>query len=254
MKPLGLLKILRLVLKIVAGKPIHLGQLTERDASESFPIATSSIPIPNQNMMTSIGAESTSSFLSAGETWANLITDLAVPQASILDIGCGCSRVARFLAGNPKISRYIGFDTIKVLIDWSKTFVLPHCIGAFEYHHIDIYSEAYNPKGYLKASEITFPAADNSINLVFAASLFTHLLEEDAQHYLLETERCLKHSGYALVSILTPKRKEAGYSGNEFRVEAQIPYFVSMIEKANMKLQKDFGDVNGQRILLLQKA
>jgi SAM-dependent methyltransferase len=254
MKPLRLLKILRLGLKVATGKPIHLGQLTERDASESFPIATSIIPIPNQNMMTSIGAESTSSFLSAGETWANLITDLAVPQASILDIGCGCSRVARFLAENPNISRYIGFDTIKALIDWNNTFILPHCIGNFEYHHIDIYSEAYNPRGHLNASEITFPATDSSIDLVFAASLFTHLLEEDAQHYLLETERCLKHSGYALVSILTPNRTKEGYSGNEFRVETQISYFVSMIEKANMKLQKDFGDVNGQRILLLQKS
>jgi len=66
-----------------------------------------------------------------------------------------------------------------------------------------------------------FPTDDYAINLAFAASLFTHLLENDASHYFSKIRRCLKPNAKALISIHTTEQKVERYSGNEFRVEVQ---------------------------------
>lgn len=231
----------------------HLGQVSPADADQSHQITTSNIPVPNQNLMSSTGAENTELYLAIGKTWANLISDLTAENSSVLDIGCGCGRVARFLAEDTDIKNYIGFDTIAGVIDWNQKFIVPYSRGKFDFRHLDIYSKAYNPQGLLKASEVRFPADDCIIDLAFAASLFTHLLEKDASHYLAEISRCLKHNGKALISIHTTDQLDERYSGNEFRMEVQEAHFLTMAENADLSLIKSLGIINGQMIWLFQK-
>lgn len=250
----GLIATTRYAIRRVIGSSDHLGRVSADDARQSYPIESSEIPVPNLELMKSIGADSVKDFLFAGELWSNLLEKHFTTSTSVLDIGCGCGRVARFLAENPKIESYIGFDTIKALIDWNNEYIIPHCAGSFEFSHMDIYSKAYNPTGVLRASQIVFPAKCQSIDIAFAASLFTHLLENDAQHYLSEIFRVLKPGGHAFLSILATNEKKVAYTGNEFRIEALPSHFKSMAAKAGLTLFEDLGDINGQRIFVFQKS
>ncbi|MFK7864890.1 MAG: class I SAM-dependent methyltransferase [Pseudohongiellaceae bacterium] len=253
-KTLGFLGAVKYVFeRVLKNSQPHLGQIDSADAEQSQKLPASEIHLPSQKLMESIGASDAASFLEIGETWANLIFGLAIDQARVLDIGCGCGRIARFLAPNEHIKSYVGFDTINALIEWNHRFILPHCRGDFHFKHLDIYSKAYNPKGQLHASQVSFPAADNSIDIAFAASLFTHLLEKDAIHYLDETMRCLKPGGMALISIHVVRSTKARFSGNEFRMEVEENHFVKLAEKAGLTLKKNLGDVNGQTICLFEK-
>lgn len=240
--------------KLFSLSPQHLGQLRLDDAKQAQKITGSNIPVPNDRLMRSIGADNVDIFLSIGATWANLIAESTADNSTILDIGCGCGRTARFLAENPAVERYIGFDTLATVIDWNRKFILPYCVGEYEFHFLDIYSKAYNPTGKLNASEISFPTNNSVVDLAFAASLFTHLLENDARHYLSEIVRCLKHDGKALVSIHCASQLGENYGGNEFRVEVQEEHFLKMAENAGLCLIRNFGDISGQVIYLFQKG
>src|SRR6266480_5683811 len=62
-------------------------------------------------------------------------------------------------------------------------------------------NQHYNPTGRYKASEYTFPFADESFDFAVLCSLFTHMLAEDVEHYLCEVARVLKTGGRCLISF-----------------------------------------------------
>jgi SAM-dependent methyltransferase len=113
-------------------------------------------PLPNVSLMDSIGAESLEKFFIVGEGWASLLARYLTHGATVLDIGCGCGRTARFLLLRPDI-RYIGFDIFKPAIDWANEHVVPLTGGRFRFEHFDGYSAHYNPRGNLKAAQFAFP-------------------------------------------------------------------------------------------------
>lgn len=170
----------------------------------------------------------------------------------VLDIGCGCGKTARFLAKHPLISSYIGFDTIEPSIMWNRNFI-SSCRNNFVFYHSDVHSEAYNPDGKLKCTDVTFPVATGSVNLAFAASLFTHLFEEDSAHYLSETAISLAPNGKALLSIHAADSKSDTYSGDEFRTVIEHDHFVSMASTAGLRYLHRLDNVAGQQVYIFEK-
>lgn len=119
----------------------------------------------------------------------------------VLDVGCGVGRMAmpltRYLR-DP--GSYEGFDIVPAGIDWclqKVTSRYPH----FRFRVADVYNKAYNPQGRHKASEYRFPYEDESFDFVFAVSIFTHVLPEDAANYVAETARVLRPGGRCLATF-----------------------------------------------------
>ena len=102
----------------------------------------------------------------------------------------------------------------------------------------------------MKSTQVRFPAEDGSIDLAFAASLFTHLLEPDARHYLRESARVLKKTGLLVASIHVETPAGEAYAGRENRIDVEKPYFVAMAREAGLALKEDFGTVCGQEVLV----
>ena len=54
-------------------------------------------PLPDVSLLDTIGASSLENFYLAGEAVAHLVNRRLPDGGTILDIGCGCGRTARFL-------------------------------------------------------------------------------------------------------------------------------------------------------------
>lgn len=209
------------------------------------------IPFPSDELIRSTGPTSLEMYLIGADTQFQLVSRFLPPNPSVLDIGCGTGRIAHLLTTIHGI-RYTGFDVLPRSIQWCKNTIGALFGDQMRFEHYDGYSKAYNAAGTVKPSEYRFPAENESIDLAFAFSVFTHLLEEDACHYLAETHRCLRPSGLALFSIHNNPAPGSKFSGDEHRIDIATEYFVEMAANAGLELVEDIGDICGQDTLLLR--
>jgi SAM-dependent methyltransferase len=117
------------------------------------------------------------------------------PTDRVLDIGCGIGRMARPLAGflEPTGS-YDGFDVNPGGIAWcAQRYGGDH--PNFSFAVADLFNSRYHPAGAQPAAEFTFPYADGSFDFALATSVFTHLLEGEAERYLGQAARTLAPGG-----------------------------------------------------------
>jgi len=114
---------------------------------------------------------------------------LGVKVKSYLDFGCATGRVIRhFGAAEPGIKTY-GCDINRMHVDWCAKY-LPENITVFQNHSIP-----------------TLPLPDNSIDMVSAFSVFTHI-EAFETSWLMELRRILKPGGIAWLTVHSEKTFE----------------------------------------------
>jgi SAM-dependent methyltransferase len=197
------------------------------------------------------GPASLDRFLVVGDAWNQVVSRFIVrPGSRLLDIGCGCGKLARYMATNPFVANYVGFDAMREGVEWCQNFISPLAGRRFDFHYYDIHSETYNSKGTMRASDVVFPAEDRSVDVVVAASVFTHLLEDGAKHYLSETQRVLDVRGRAVVSIHTAPPPGIPYFGDEGRIDVDVGYFAQLASGSGLRVVEDMGDICGQRTLI----
>jgi SAM-dependent methyltransferase len=139
-------------------------------------------------------------FKQTGDDFLALFREIAdlEPDERVLDVGCGIGRMARplvgFLDGG---GSYDGFDINPVGIGWCQTRYPDN----FRFVLADLYNRRYNPTGRGKAIDFAFPYPDESFDLAILTSVLTHLLEDEAEHYLAEVARVLDEGGRAVATF-----------------------------------------------------
>jgi SAM-dependent methyltransferase len=118
------------------------------------------------------------------------------PADRVLDIACGCGRVAlplsRYLT---TAGSYEGFDISESSIDWCQQHIHRHHEN-FRFQLVHVAGNSSNPEDTRPpAAEFRFPYPDKGFDLVFAGSIFTHLLPDGATRYLDEVARVLDSGG-----------------------------------------------------------
>lgn len=135
------------------------------------------------------------------------------PQHTVLDIGCGCGRVARHVLPRLPDGAYVGADVDARAVAWCERHLRTRHPRA-RFLHIDAYNSIYNPRSRQRASEYRFPLADGSVDRITLSSVFTHMLPEDVDHYLDEMARMLRPGGRAYVgAFLLNAERRGGSSG-----------------------------------------
>lgn len=116
---------------------------------------------------------------------------------TVFDFGCGCGRLARqMLQQVPRPRRYVGIDLHREVVDWAaENLTRP----GFEFHHHDVHNPGFNP-GDDKADVLPLPSTDGEFSLLIAWSVFTHLRQHQAEHYLRECARILRPDGFMLTT------------------------------------------------------
>jgi len=132
--------------------------------------------------------------------YLTLLTGLEREQA-VLELGCGHGRTARGLLDYIRSpGRYAGLDVHRARIEDAQARIQAR-FPNFQFVCADIRNRHYNPDGQLGADAYTFPFPDAAFDVVYAASLFTHLLPPETRRYFGETARVLKPGGHALFSV-----------------------------------------------------
>ena len=135
-------------------------------------------------------------YLKQGQHQVEMLKEYAKlqPHQSVLDIGSGIGRTAialtEFLDQN---GSYEGFDVVESGVDWCNSRISKENSN-FNFKYIPLFNDLYNT-AKLKATEFVFPYADNSIDVAFSFSVFTHMQIEEIQHYFNQIKRVLKPGG-----------------------------------------------------------
>lgn len=147
-------------------------------------------------------------FVQTGQQFLGYFRELGglEPGQRVLDIGCGIGRMAMPLTDYLDAGSYAGFDVGREMVRWCQRNITARWPN-FEFSWAPVYNGKYNPFGTTSGTEFRFPYEDASFDFVFATSLYTHLLRDEAQHYLAETARVLRPGGRCLLTffLLTPE-------------------------------------------------
>jgi SAM-dependent methyltransferase len=118
---------------------------------------------------------------------------------SYLDFGCGCGRSARrLMQQTPVPERYVGVDIHRGMVQWCQDNLTP-LAPAFAFVHHDVYSPGLNPHRS-RPWAAPLPVEDGSFTIVEATSVFTHLVESQAEFYLDEIRRVLAPEGILIAT------------------------------------------------------
>jgi SAM-dependent methyltransferase len=125
----------------------------------------------------------------------------ATANSRFLEIGCNHGRTALGLVDLiSQEGSYVGYDILKPHIDFANSH-FPLVNGRMKFVFADLFNQVYNPAGSIDPLSYIFPSANESIDVAYAASVFTHLLPETIEHYLEETARVLAPGGKAMYSL-----------------------------------------------------
>ena len=113
----------------------------------------------------------------------------------VLDFGCGCGRMARrLLQMRRPPSQYLGVDLHPGMVEWCRQNLAPAHPG-FEFVYHAVYSAGLSPDPTLPAAA-PLPAEAEAFTLIEATSVFTHLVEPQAEYYLDEVRRVIAPDGW----------------------------------------------------------
>jgi SAM-dependent methyltransferase len=131
-------------------------------------------------------------FRATGHEFRELFIDLGglTAEDDVLDVGSGIGRIAVGLTGFLD-GRYEGFDVVRKGVTWSQQEITPRYPN-FHFQRADIFNKRYNRGGHELARDYRFPYEDGSFDFIFLASVFTHLLPDDAEHYVEEIGRVMR--------------------------------------------------------------
>ncbi len=124
-------------------------------------------------------------------------------DARVLEIGCGCGRVATALASHlSDKGHYDGFDVAAPLINWCREELEPR-LPQFHFRLADdVFAGGYNRAGRKDAATFAFPYANERFDLAILCSVLTHMLPDAIGNYLRQTARVLVPGGPAFISVL----------------------------------------------------
>jgi SAM-dependent methyltransferase len=149
-----------------------------------------------------IGSSTPQSFLASGRQFLKIFRQFGrlQPGDRVLDVGCGCGRVAIPLTGYLTTGSYTGFDVVPDLVAWCRDHIAPGR-PHFRFDLADVANAFYHGHGATPAARFRFPYDDGAFDFTVLTSVFTHMLEDDFTRYAREVARTLTPGGTAFMTF-----------------------------------------------------
>lgn len=177
--------------------------MSDSNNSHQYQIAYEPDLIPPPELMRQEGITILEEWFRWAEEWSMLLRVYGgiTRDSHVLEIGCGLGRIAfplRYILSSE--GRYDGFDIcLDKIIFLEKTF--HQAYPNFRFIWANVHNTFYNPDGQTPAANYRFPYQDNSFDIIYAASVFTHMLPEAAANYFQQSAQLLKPGGRCLFSF-----------------------------------------------------
>ncbi len=158
--------------------------------------------VPPPDLMAMEGIQVLEEWFRWGEEWAVLLRVAAGRRADspVLEIGCGLGRIAFCLRYVLHRGRYDGFEIVRSKVEFLRRHFEP-AHRNFHFTWANVHNTHYNPGGVHPAAEYRFPYPDAQFDVVFAASVFTHMIPLNTANYFREAGRVLRPGGRCLFSF-----------------------------------------------------
>jgi SAM-dependent methyltransferase len=159
-------------------------------------------PIPPEPLR--FMGESDEKFITIGDRTVRQLREVAGlrPDSSVVDIGCGYGRIAHALLRDDEFEgTYLGMDILPRHLEWCRENLASLRPDRFEFVHLDVRNDRYNPTGELDPTTVKLPARRRSADVAILLSVFTHMYPDQIRHYLKEVRRILKGRGRALMTF-----------------------------------------------------
>jgi SAM-dependent methyltransferase len=127
-------------------------------------------------------------------------------NTAVLDMGCGVKLSKLFVSNAAPVERYVGLDVHRELIQFLQEHVTD---PRFEYHHLDVRNDLYNPGGVPLEAGLQLPLdPGTTFDLICLFSVFTHLPPDDYHAMLKVLRRYVRPDGRLFFTLyvneLTP--------------------------------------------------
>jgi SAM-dependent methyltransferase len=136
---------------------------------------------------------------------------LGVPDLSgidLLDMGCGVKMSAAVLNEHVPIGSYTGIDVFGEMVDFLQREVDD---ARFAYHHLDLHNELYNPDGEKLTAHTKLPVDEESFDLIWLFSVFTHLAPDDFAAMLRVLRRYVRPDGHLFFTLYINEETSGGH-------------------------------------------
>jgi SAM-dependent methyltransferase len=127
-------------------------------------------------------------------------------NSDILEIGCGCGRIAHHLRGDWFAGTYVGIDIDLEQLQWCSSHFPPSKFDFLPSSHV---SATYSSGPVDKGAPIAFPEEWEK-DFVYSTSLYTHLLEDELVNYTRESFRVLRPNGTMFMTFFCLDSVELG--------------------------------------------
>lgn len=118
------------------------------------------------------------------------------PDSRVLDIGSGYGRLAHALKRHDFGGSYLGIDVLKRHVRWCAKRLSG---DGFEFRHVDLRNDRYNPWGNLAVRDLDLGAERFDVIALF--SVFTHMWPADVKAYFRLMARVLAPGGRAAATF-----------------------------------------------------
>lgn len=189
-------------------------------------------------------------------------------RSDVVELGCGCGRIAWPLKGDWFEGTYLGVDIDREMIEYCcRNFPEERFQFVLSPHKSTTYSPTASHVRGGSTSKFVI-AEPQSKDFVYSVSLYSHLLEQEVTEYMGETYRILRTDGVMYMTFFCIEHVELGrrwtfrhrrgsaYIENEQYPEAAVAYH----ERFIVEMTKDYGfrEVSispgkGQSILVAHK-
>lgn len=150
--------------------------------------------------------------------------DLA--DRSVLDMGCGTKFTKAIVEHGLPVGRYVGVDTSAAVIELLRASVSDE---RFEFHHVPIRNQLYNPDGAPLAELDALPIDDEEFDAICLFSVFTHLDPPDFVSMLRLLRPYVAEDGRLLFSVFLHEDSGTGFG---IRDQAPVPPVPAPFEEA----------------------